>query len=219
MTTRKKTRKNAPKKAKPKCDRCRHYDCDDEKDCFGIAAEFSERYKKDGDLHPIARAAARVEALHYGAATRLEEIAHFAEEAGFQHLGVAYCKGFKEEAAIACELLRSRFKVSSVCCKVGAIPKKPAGFPNVRAEEKENMCNPAGQAEILNRAGTELNLILGLCVGHDALFSKHSRALVTTFVVKDRVLAHNPVGALYCPYVKRRLSEGYFSPEKGNSKK
>jgi len=31
----------------------------------------------------------------------------------------------------------------------------------------------------------------------DTLFIKHSRAPVTILAVKDRVLAHNPLGALY----------------------
>jgi len=38
---------------------------------------------------------------------------------------------------------------------------------------------------------------VGLCVGHDSLFLKHSKALVTVLVNKDRVLGHNPVAALY----------------------
>jgi uncharacterized metal-binding protein len=59
------------------------------------------------------------------------------------------------------------------------------------------------QARLLNEDKTELNLMLGLCVGHDSLFFKHSDAPVTVFAVKDRVLAHNPLGALY-------LSEGYY---------
>ena len=50
-------------------------------------------------------------------------------------------------------------------------------------------------------------LALGLCVGHDSLFYQYSEARVTTLVVKDRVLAHNPVGAIYCAdgYFKNRL--------------
>jgi hypothetical protein len=52
------------------------------------------------------------------------------------------------------------------------------------------------QAEILNEHGTELNIMAGLCVGHDILFIKHSKAGVTPLVVKDRVLQHNPAAAL-----------------------
>ena len=71
----------------------------------------------------------------------------------------------------------------------------------------EPMCNPIGQAMLLNKAKTKLNIILGLCVGHDSLFIKYSEAPVTVFAVKDRVLAHNPLGALYLSdsYYKNRL--------------
>ena len=65
------------------------------------------------------------------------------------------------------------------------------------------MCNPIAQARLLNSRPTDFNIALGLCVGHDSLFYKHSDALVTTLVAKDRVLAHNPCGAIYC-------AEGYF---------
>jgi uncharacterized metal-binding protein len=47
---------------------------------------------------------------------------------------------------------------------------------------------------------TELNVVVGLCVGHDTLFTKHAAAPVTTFAVKDLVLAHNPLGAIYSGY-------------------
>ncbi len=67
----------------------------------------------------------------------------------------------------------------------------------VRPGTFEPACNPIAQAEILNAVGTDLNVIVGLCVGHDALFTKHSRAPVTTLVVKDRVTGHNPVAVLY----------------------
>ena len=66
------------------------------------------------------------------------------------------------------------------------------------------MCNPVSQAELLNEAGCEFNVVLGLCVGHDSLFFRHSKGLVTTLVAKDRVLAHNPVGAL-------NLADSYYS--------
>ena len=60
---------------------------------------------------------------------------------------------------------------------------------------------------LCNRQKTEFNIALGLCVGHDSLFYKYSDALVTTLIAKDRVLAHNPAGALYCAggYYKNKL--------------
>ena len=36
---------------------------------------------------------------------------------------------------------------------------------------------------ILNEVGTDLNVIVGLCVGHDIAFTQHSKAPVTTLIV------------------------------------
>ena len=77
----------------------------------------------------------------------------------------------------------------------------------IRSEDREVMCNPAGQAQLLNDAGTQLNVICGLCVGHDAIFAKLSDAPVTTLIAKDRVLAHNPAAAIYCQYIRKRFNE------------
>ena len=59
------------------------------------------------------------------------------------------------------------------------------------------MCNPILQAKQLNAEKTDLDVVIGLCVGHDSLFYKYSDAVVTTLLTKDRVLGHNPVAALY----------------------
>ena len=71
------------------------------------------------------------------------------------------------------------------------------------------------QALILNEAKTDLNVIVGLCVGHDSLFIKYSDAIVTTLVTKDRVLAHNPCGALYTSssYYSRLMDKPLFADE------
>ena len=77
--------------------------------------------------------------------------------------------------------------------------------------EAEVMCNPIGQAEILNEAGTEFNVVMGLCVGHDTLFFKYIESPVTVLAVKDRVTGHNPLAPVYCAqgYYKNK-----FYPEK-----
>ena len=53
------------------------------------------------------------------------------------------------------------------------------------------------------------SVVVGLCVGHDVLFGRHSEAPVTTLVVKDRVTGHNPVATLYGQnfYYKRLQSQ------------
>lgn len=53
--------------------------------------------------------------------------------------------------------------------------------------------------------GVELFLSCGLCVGHDALFNMSCPGPVTTLVVKDRLLGHNPLAAVYSRYWKRKL--------------
>lgn len=132
---------------------------------------------------------------------RVQEICEFAHRMGYRRLGLAFCEGLHSEAAILSGILeKAGFEVVSVVCKVGCIPKETIG---IKEEEKvsvgsyESMCNPITQAEILNQAATDFNVILGLCVGHDSLFIKHSQAMVTIFAVKDRVMGHNPIAALY----------------------
>ncbi len=159
----------------------------------------------------IAHNSALVESSGYCQQTRIEEIISFARRCGFKKLGVAFCIGLKDEAKTFCSILRKRdFEVNSVVCKNGSIPK---AFINIKEDEKvrpntyEAMCNPIGQAYFLNDAGTELNILLGLCVGHDSLFIKYSKAPVTVFAVKDRVLGHNPLAAIYTAgsYYKAKL--------------
>jgi uncharacterized metal-binding protein len=135
------------------------------------------------------------------ATTRLEEIISFAKRMGYRKLGVVHCIGLAQEAEILVPLLEHRgFEVVSVCCKTGGIPKEEIG---VKEEEKirpgtyESMCNPISQAEILNDEQCDFNVAMGLCVGHDSLFLKHANALTTVFAVKDRLLGHNPLAALY----------------------
>lgn len=132
---------------------------------------------------------------------RVQEIIEFARKMGYHRLGVAFCGGLHNEANIFCKILENHgFEVVSVMCKVGGIDKDAIGITaeeRVRIGRPENMCNPVAQAEVLNAAETEFNILLGLCVGHDSLFIKYSKTLATVFAVKDRLLGHNPLAVLY----------------------
>jgi len=191
------------------CASCGDCVCRDGTDCYDAVDAIRRLYEEaDAATMDLIRVAAWVEAEGYMQWPRALEIIRFAEKAGFQHLGVAFCIGLAEEARLFVELLEKRFRVSSVCCKAGGIDKGEFGLPRMRPEAPhETMCSPLGQAELLNEAGTQLNVVVGLCVGHDALFNRHSAAPVTTLIVKDRVLAHNPAGALYSGYWRRKLAE------------
>jgi uncharacterized metal-binding protein len=132
---------------------------------------------------------------------RLSELVYFCLEMEYHTLGLAYCIDLEEPCQVLVGLLRRLFTVIPVCCKVGGVRpdatlQTPAGS---RAPKPAGSlgCNPAGQAALLNQLDTELNIAVGLCMGADCVFAATSRAPVTTFVVKDRSLANNPIGALY----------------------
>lgn len=171
------------------------------KEIFELAKKL---YVEDEEVRRLALNAARVEAVGYNKWTRIEETIEFAKRCGFKKIGVAFCIGLRREAKVLIEVLeRHGFEVFSVACKAGSIPKESIGLDSkekVEPERYEVLCNPIAQAMLLNEVGTELNIIFGLCVGHDSLFIRFSKALVTCLVVKDRVLAHNPIGAIYTAY-------------------
>ena len=153
---------------------------------------------EDDATRQVMLAAAEVEYEHYGKYTRVEEIAEFARLMGAKKLGIATCVGLLKESRILANLLRKKgFEVFGIACKAGTQKKTSLGIPEKCEAVGVNICNPILQAKLLNKAGTDLNIVVGLCVGHDSLFYKHSDALVTTAIVKDRVLGHNPAAALY----------------------
>lgn len=158
-------------------------------------------YDDDPETHRLSVAAARVEAEGYCRWPRVQEVMAFARRLGVRHLGIAHCAGLIREARLLQEILQANgFQVSGVICKAGSIPKEEIGLTDaekVRPGGFEALCNPVGQAMLLNAAGTGLNVVVGLCVGHDSLFFRHSDAPVTVLVAKDRVTGHNPVAALY----------------------
>jgi len=187
----------------PVCDLCGNKDCVNGKDCFDSAQANQAAYS--GDNLILARAASEIEGRYYMRKTRLEEVILFSKQMNYKKLGIAFCIGLAEEAKLLAKFLRLEFEVMSVCCKNAGIKKDTLDLVKIDNEGDEVMCNPIGQADILNRAGTDLNLICGLCIGHDIQFTKYSQAPVSTFIVKDRVLAHNPAGSLYCRYLRKRF--------------
>ena len=191
--------------AKVNCAACQTRACRNGADCLGTADEHRQLYA-DRDLARWHQAASAIEARHYCREPRVREVMLLAHELQLRKLGLAFCVGLAQEAQVIHDILAREFEVVSVCCKIGGIAKSPLGIEQIDPDKEiEVMCNPLGQAQVLNEAGTELNILCGLCVGHDALFSMHSKAPVTTLIAKDRVLAHNPIGAIYSRYIRRTL--------------
>lgn len=164
-------------------------------DCTGGSLDFTDyALPENQGFHNISE---QMRARYGNSQTRLEEIIEFSKRAGFTRLGVAFCIGLAEEAAFVVSVLEQHFKVDSVCCKMSGINKGEHGLAKINPEKFEIACNPIGQAQMLNRAQTDLNIQMGLCLGHDILMQKHSQAPVTVLVVKDRALANNPMGVAY----------------------
>lgn len=176
-----------------------------------IITDSFQRYLGDEEDAKLARVAAQVEGLCYQPIpgsdavnarwTRVEDTIALAKLMGYRKIGIATCIGLLDETNRLCEILTAQgLEPFSVCCKSGSIDKLELGLreeEKVRPETFEPACNPIAQAELLNKAGTDMNLIVGLCVGHDMLFAKYSKAPVSTIVVKDRVTGHNPAAVLY----------------------
>ena len=182
------------------CPMLLHPEIQDEPDPAYFEPEHHDFYVKSSEI----------EATGYGEWPRIREIIELCHDCGYKKVGLAFCAGLKKEAQIAANILmKNGLEVVSVICKVGHVEKKKVGITKTIRKpcEFEPICNPVQQAKLLDAEKPDLNIVFGLCVGHDTLFYKYTKTLVTTLVVKDRVLAHNPIGAIYCAdgYMKKRL--------------
>ncbi len=208
--------------------------CPSEREAELIEDSF-EKYKGEDPDARLARVAAVVEGLCYQPIpgsdavnarwTRVEDTIALAKLMGWKKIGLGTCIGLLDESNRLTEILHAQgFDVQSACCKAGSYDKAELGIGEehkVRPGTFEPACNPIAQARLLNKAKTDMNIIVGLCVGHDMLFSKHSEAPVTTLVVKDRVTGHNPAAVLYGQnfYYKRLQKQPVVVPEELIEKK
>ena len=192
---------------KGKCAACTHHACYTKGiNCTELSSdEVTAAYTNEE--RQLMEAAAYVEGTFYSNITRLQETAEFAKVMGYKRLGFAFCIGLNDEMRyIARFFEKEGFEVFSACCKTCSVGKNELGLKQVRPElEHEAMCNPKFQARFLNEAQVDLYISVGLCVGHDAIFNANCNGPVTTLVVKDRLLSHNPLGAIYSRYWKKKL--------------
>lgn len=139
---------------------------------------------------------------------RVREAIELAKELGVKKVGLAVCVGLlREGREFARFLNRAGLEVVSAGCMIGGVEPEETGVPDEYLYGRMIACNPIAQAEILNREGTELNYIYGLCTGHDTLFMKNSKAPVTCVVAKDVATANNPSGVLFSGIHRERLWE------------
>lgn len=113
----------------------------------------------------------------------------FANSAGWKRIGLAGCARYLELMHVTRRVLADfGFDSYIVSCKVGGNK-----FTDIGIEKDSNwtLCNPLGQAMLLNDWGADLNVAFGLCMGHDLIFQHYSAAPVTTLVVKEKISDDN----------------------------
>lgn len=181
-------------------------------------------YQKE-DIGKFAAEAARQEASAYSRdprtgmlvpiKPRIVETMDFCKRMEYHRIGLAFCGALHKEASVVSKIFKANgFEVVSVMCKVGGVDKAKLGLSpedKLKGIAFEPMCNPISQAMILNKAKTQFNVVLGLCVGHDSLFLKYSEAMCTVLAAKDRLMGHNPLAAVY-------TNHSYYAYLSGNDR-
>jgi uncharacterized metal-binding protein len=153
----------------------------------------------------LYKAASRVGEHNGGMTPRIEEALLLAKELKLKRIGFAACVAMVAELGYLKKLFtRDGFEVFTPGCQIGRIGAESRGVPEIK-DCVRSSCNPIAQAEILNSDDTQLNFILGLCMGHDILFTQYSNAPVSTLIVKDRVTGNNPAAALYGWHRRKQL--------------
>ncbi len=114
--------------------------------------------------------------------SRIDEIMNFAKNSNYEKIGIASCAAFiKEMNQLEEILIVNGFTVLKTNCKVGKITSD-----SLIGSGKGITCNPVLQAKLLEEEKSDFNIVMGLCIGHDVLFSKNSKTPQTTLIVKDR---------------------------------
>lgn len=188
------------------CLACRDRKCLRGERC-ALAAAAGSGGAMDADTARMFEASLDVSCEEERTLCRLSELIYFCIEMRYRRIGVAYCIDLEEPAEILTRVLRRFFEVYPVCCKIGALTVNDpvAGRQTQRGQKAARTvaCNPKAQAEALNRLGTDLNVMVGMSMGADCIFSRFSDAPVTALFVKDKSLANNPIGAIYSEYYLR----------------
>lgn len=187
-----------------------------------IEMKAREIYASSDFIKKSTAVASIVEAKGYIQWPRLKDTIEYARGMGYKKLGLAFCVGLiKETQRIAKILEDYGFEVFSVCCKTGSVKKREVGVPEEYTILSKTgypigliTCNPAAQALLLNEVKTDMNIIVGLCVGHDITFTHLSEAPVTTLIAKDRSAPHDPSAVLFSHY-----GNAFFSKDFNEMKK
>lgn len=174
------------------CTVCSQHSCRRLEPCGGEAFDRLEALEayKESSSQAIVQASAVLVDGRAGELSRWEEILEFFTHRGYRRLGLAYCWGLEGWAKALVQQLKVKgIPVSAVSCTVGAHSQTQINESSPLAGVS---CNPISQARQLMAEGVDFALQVGLCLGHDILFTREFKGDQTTLVVKDRKWAHQP---------------------------
>lgn len=162
-------------------------------DCFGLHDHSVARYK-DGDTPRMVKSSsALIDNGRAGELSRFQEIIEFCKLQGYENVGLAYCFGLEVLAEeVRYKMESAGINILPARCTMGGV-KEPE--IDESKEAPHISCNPAGQAEFLNKRA-DFVVEIGLCLGHDVMFHQELKVPFTVLVVKDRVYSHNTVEAI-----------------------
>ncbi|MDI6819623.1 MAG: DUF1847 domain-containing protein [Candidatus Hodarchaeaceae archaeon] len=164
-----------------------------------FAFKFKE-YRKAGNLK-LYQKSSSLEVEGYMRYPRVKEPIRLAEGMGWNKLGMAFCIGLSEEAKKLQEVLKCTvLKFIRLCVKLVALRRK-----NSLPERKRSRMQSNSPSDGPQRGWNGFERHRGSLHRPRHLFQRYSKAPTTTLIVKDRVLAHNPVGALYSRYHFKKL--------------
>jgi len=152
----------------------------------GDFPEFEELYSEGEDLALLSQAAL-VESGGYCRWTRVREVGEFCKLMEYGRVGLAHCPDMVAWA--------ERVKMALRDFEIDAILPPSA-----------SVGDPVGQGRFFADEGTDLNVIAGMCVGHEAMFLRATEAPAVSLIARDVRLLHNPVAGLY-------TSRSYLKPE------
>lgn len=176
------------------CTKCALKGCRKSEPCSDSSGGYIENYWNDKNQPYVKTASALIDGGRAGTLNRLEEIVEFTKIRGYKKIGVAYCYGLEKDAVLLRKYLeQNELKPVMVSCTVDGLKEA-----QIDPDKSNNTvsCNPIGQAYLLNSAAVDFTILVGICLGHDILLQKNLQMDFTTFIVKDRVLGHNPILAL-----------------------
>ena len=159
-------------------------------DCFQVKDASLEVYSRESVSSLVKNSSRLIDNGRAGTLSRFQEVIEFCLSQKYENIGLAYCFGMEALAQeVRTKMENQGLHLIPARCSMGGVQERDID------SEKTNeaySCNPAGQAEFLNRQA-DFVIEMGLCLGHDVIFHSQLKVPFTVLLVKDRVYSHSPL--------------------------